>query len=181
VVGACTVLLPRVLLVCLLLDPRIAARALLYLAPPLVVGGVLVALAIVRQGPTAETASEPERRSPLRLLSAIQMAVLFQLAFLAIEFVQGRWGTGGLLTTATLLGLTSMDALTVAMARQDAGPDAAGTAAQAIAVGALSTTLFKLALTLALGAPSFRRVASTGLLLLALASLAGLWLGARFS
>lgn len=181
VVAACTVLLPRVLLVSVLLEPRVALLLLVYLAAPLLVGGVFVLFAILRQGPTAETASERERRSPLGLLSAIQMAVIFQVAFLAVEFVQARWGTGGILTTATLLGLTSMDALTLAMTRRGGGAEGAGLAAQAIAVGALSTTLFKLALTLALGAAPFRRVASAGLALLALATAAGLWIGARLT
>jgi uncharacterized membrane protein (DUF4010 family) len=109
------------------------------------------------------------------------MAVIFQVAFLAVEFVQARWGTGGILTTATFLGLTSMDALTLTMARRGGGAEGASLAAQAIAIGALSTTLFKLALTLALGAPPFRRVASAGLALLALATAAGLWIGARLT
>lgn len=179
VLGACTVLLPRVTVVSMLLNPLVAQRLLLYLAPPLAVGCAMVYLAIRRQGPAAETASTPERRSPLGLWSAIQMAVVFQLVLLAIAFVQGRWGSSGILTSAALLGLTDTDALTVAMNRLGNTPDAAWLGAQAIAVGVLSNTVLKLGLTLTLGTRPFQRVASVGLVALGVASVVGLWVGGK--
>lgn len=44
-------------------------------------------------------------------------------------------------------------------------------------MGILSNTILKLGLTLLFGAAAIRRLASTGLLALAAASLLGLWLG----
>ena len=78
--------------------------------------------------------------------------------------------------SAVVLGLTDMDALTYSMTRLGANSDAVVLAAEAIAVGILSNTVFKLAAALALGVGVFRRVAAIGLLALAAASCLGLWI-----
>lgn len=177
VIGACTVLLPRVTVVSTILNPEVARRLLLVLAPPLVVGIVLVVLAVRRPGPSASTAPESETRSPLGLWSSIQMAVALQIVLIALEWVQRQWGMGGVITSAAVLGLADMDALTLAMNRMASDAATARLAATAIGVGVLSNTLLKLTLTVSLGNAPFRRVASVGLILLAAASAAGLWLG----
>jgi uncharacterized membrane protein (DUF4010 family) len=169
VLAACTVLLPRVFFVTLVLSPPVAAHLAWYAIPPLVVGGAFVAWALLRRRPAAG-ASEPSERSPLRLDTAIQMAVAFQLVLLAVPFVQRLWGASGVLASAAALGLTDMDALTYSMARLGATQDPA-LAAKAIAVGLLSNTLLKLALVIAFGAPRFRRAAVPGLLALGAAVL----------
>ena len=176
VIGACTVLLPRVTVVSTILNPEVATRLLLVLSPPLLVGVALVVLAIRRPGPSASTAPESETRSPLGLWSSIQMAVAFQIVLIVLEWVQRQWGMGGVITSAAVLGLADMDALTLAMNRMASDADTARLAATAIGVGVLSNTLLKLTLTISLGNAPFRRVASVGLLLLAAASAAGLWL-----
>ena len=107
------------------------------------------------------------------------MALVFQLVVFAMEWVSRLGGEGGVLLSAALVGLTDVDALTIAMSRR--GTDAQGVAlgALAIAVGVLSNTLAKAALTVALGSPPFRRVATTGLAILLAASAGGIWLGWR--
>jgi uncharacterized membrane protein (DUF4010 family) len=80
-------------------------------------------------------------------------------------------------TSAAVLGLTDVDALTVSMARGVAQTVSASTAAAAIAVGVLSNTGMKLALALVLGSGRFRLIAggSLALMFVALAAtLAGL-------
>jgi len=132
--------------------------------PAAIVGAGFVAVA-VRHGRPRAGVLEPEERSPLRLLSAIQMVVVFQLVLLAVPWVRGLWGARGVLASAAVLGLTDMDALTYSMARLGVTGDAA-LAARGIAVGILANTLLKLTLTLTLGAPRFRRAAAPGLLAL---------------
>jgi hypothetical protein len=46
-----------------------------------------------------------------------------------------------------------------------------------VAVGILANTILKLGVSMLLGAPAFRRVAATGLALMAAASALGLWVG----
>lgn len=164
VLAACTMVLPRVLAISAAIAPPVAGHLLWYVLPAALVGVGVVAVAMRMARPPVGVADAGER-NPLRLLSAIQMVVMFQLVLLMVPWVQGLWGAQGVLAGAAVLGLTDMDALTYSMARLGAADEAA-LAARAIAVGLLSNTLLKLALTLALGAPRFRRVAAPGLLAL---------------
>jgi uncharacterized membrane protein (DUF4010 family) len=164
VLAACTMVLPRVLAISVAIAPPVAGHLLWYVLPAALVGVGVVALAMRTARPSAG-APDTDERSPLRLLSAIQMVVMFQLVLLLVPWVERFWGTQGVLTSAAVLGLTDMDALTYSMARLGATGDPAF-AARAIAVGLLANTLLKLGLTLALGAPRFRRAAAPGLLAL---------------
>jgi uncharacterized membrane protein (DUF4010 family) len=175
VVGACTVVIPRVLAITLALSPAVAEQLVPYLVAPTVVGGGFVAYALLRGRPGAGRSEEPDP-SPLRLLSAIKMVLAFQLVLLAVPAVQHLWGAAGVLGSAAVLGLTDMDALTYSMARLG-GTGTASLAGRAIAVGILSNTILKLALVLGLGSPGLRRAAAPGLLALAAAVVAGLWIG----
>jgi uncharacterized membrane protein (DUF4010 family) len=174
VLGACTVLLVRVAVVTTVLQPPVTWKLGPYLLPPLIVGAAFVARALARPWPKAERTEPPQ--SPLGLWSALRMAAAFQLVLTALPFVQQLWGTTGVLASAAFLGATDMDALTLSMCGLAAGPEGAGLAAQAIAVGILSNTLLKLGLTLALGSNAFRRRAAPGLAGLALAIGLGLWI-----
>lgn len=174
VVGACTVVIPRVLAITLVLAPAVAEHLAPYLLAPALIGGGFVVYALVRSHPVAGGSEAPDA-SPLRLLSAIKMVLAFQLVLLAVPAVQHLWGDAGVLGSAVVLGLTDMDALTYSMARLGAG-DGARLAARAIAVGILSNTIVKLALVLGLGSPTFRRAAAPGLLALAAALAAGMWI-----
>lgn len=177
VVGACTVLLPRVAIVSAALAPAVAEALAPFLFPPLVVGVVLAAAAFRRQRP-----GEPANGdvgNPLRLLPAIQMAVAFQLAMLAIPLVQRWMGSAGVLASAAVLGLTDVDALTVSMTRLAHGGDAVALAARAIAIGILANTALKLTIVLVVGERRFAREAGLGLVALGGASALGFWLGTR--
>jgi uncharacterized membrane protein (DUF4010 family) len=172
VLAACTVLVPRVLVITLVLSPPVARHLTRYVILPVLVGSAFVAWVWLRKRDTAGGPELPEQ-SPLRLGTAIQMVAAFQLVLLAIPYIQRLWGAPGVLASAAVLGLTDMDALTYSMARLGGGGEAV-LAARAIAVGILSNTLLKLTLVLSLGAPQFRRTAGPGLLGLGAAVLAAL-------
>lgn len=74
------------------------------------------------------------------------------------------------MTTAAVLGLTDVDALTVSMAREVAFAVSLDTAALAIAVGILANTAVKLGLALALGSSAFRRIVAPALILMMVAA-----------
>jgi uncharacterized membrane protein (DUF4010 family) len=98
------------------------------------------------------------------------MAVLFQAVLMAVPLVSGVWGQTGVLTSAAVLGLTDVDALTVSMARGVAATASPEVAAAAIAVGVLANTAMKLGLALLLGAPRFRVIAGGALALMLVAT-----------
>jgi uncharacterized membrane protein (DUF4010 family) len=105
------------------------------------------------------------------------MGIAFQAVLLLMAWITATVGMPGVLASAAVLGLTDMDALTLSMTR--VGSDAAlrQLAALAIAVGLLSNTLLKLTLTLVLGARTFQKRASLGLVALGAASAVGIALG----
>jgi uncharacterized membrane protein (DUF4010 family) len=177
VVGACTVVIVRVLAVTTILRPAVTLALLPYFAPALVVGVGVYAIAS-RRG-DKESESLPPSKNPLGLWEAVKMAVAFQLVLLLVPLARQWWGSSAVVASAAVLGLTDMDALTLSMTRLD-GADAVALGALGIAVGLLANTILKLGLSLALGAAPFRRVAATALGLIALASGLGLWIGRSF-
>ncbi|MEO7458431.1 MAG: DUF4010 domain-containing protein [Gemmatimonadaceae bacterium] len=172
VVAACTVLVPRVLVVSALLSPMVAASLVPLLAPSFVIGVVIVLLGWRAEAP-ASAVAPAQSRSPLRLRSALEMAALFQLSLTAMAWVRPAFGTGGLYGMAALLGLTDVDALTVTMSSPSSAIPAA-TAARALAVGIVANTLVKTTIVTVIGRGPFRRSAALSLIGLAAATAAAL-------
>jgi uncharacterized membrane protein (DUF4010 family) len=172
-VAANAMLFPRVLIATAALNPPLAPLLVPYVLVP-----ALVAAGVAAFGARSATAIESDaaaRGNPLQPLEALRMAALFQLVLMAVSFVSHTWGSAGVLTTAAVLGLTDVDALTMSMARGISdGPSALELAARAIAIGVAANTALKLALALVLSAGSFRRVAGGTLAAMLCASLA--WL-----
>lgn len=177
VIAACTVLPFRVAVVSALLNAQVALALVPYLAPLALAGVVVVAL-VVRRRPDGVAAAEPSEAggSPLRLRSAIQMAVFFQLAMSALTFMRLWLGDAGLTASAVVLGLTDVDALTVSMTQTAGSGDVVRLAAQGIVVGILSNTVVKGGIVLTLGRGVFRRLSATGLGAIVIVLAAGLWL-----
>jgi uncharacterized membrane protein (DUF4010 family) len=176
VIGACTMLLPRVLVLALVLQPALAPRLVPYLLPPFLVGLAFVVTGL-RGTADADAPRPDEGRSPLRLGSAILMAIGFQATLMLLDLARGRFGELGVLASASVLGLTDMDALTFSMTQLAAEPAMLAVAAAAMAIGVLANTALKLGVALVVGTGEFRRRAGLGLALLGAASLLGLWLG----
>jgi uncharacterized membrane protein (DUF4010 family) len=174
VIAACTVLIPRVLVVSAAFNPDVALALLPLLLPAFVVGAAFITFGY-RSDRATPSVAPPDDVNPLHLGAAIRMAIAFQVAMLLIAFVQRAWGTAGVYTTAGVLGLTDVDALTVSMSRPEASLPVS-TAAHAIAIGILANTLLKLAVAIVLGRLTFRRRAAIGLASLAIGSAAGLLL-----
>lgn len=191
VVAACTVLIPRLLVVTAVLRPALAWAALPVLGPVLGAGVLLIGLALWRErdtrplhGTSSDSSpdAQPTRKNgigqnPLGLGSSLQMAVAFQVVLFAIAWIQQYAGDTGVIASAMVLGLTDMDALTLSMTRYAADPAHIRTAAAAIGVGVLANTALKTILILSIGAPRYRLRAATGLGVLAVGSAIGLLLG----
>lgn len=176
--ASAAVTVPRVALISLALDPAVARASLTYWAPSLVVGIGIVAWVFLRRTEPAPRTGSPER-SPLRLGSAIQMTVVFGVVLVAVPIVQATWGSRGVLATAALIGVTDLDALTVAMIEVAATGGDPRLAAEGIAIGILASAVVKVAVAVVAGTPSFRRSAVPGLVGFVAAAGLGLWVGAN--
>ena len=169
--AACTVLFLRVAVLCAVLRPELAWKALRLFALPFVVAGVTAFLLRGRGAAKAE-ADSALLKNPLGLRSALQMALLFQVVLYGVAWLKERLSTTVLYGSAALLGLTDLDALTFTMAKTT--DTAVAAAARALTIGILANTFLKLGLALGLGSPTFRRRAGIGLSVLALATAASL-------
>jgi len=176
VIAACTVLVPRVLVVSALLNPAVSLALLPRLLPPFVVGLAIVLFAWRGDRATDTRTDSESIESPLRLSNALKMTIAFQAAMSAITFVRGEFGSAGLYGTAALLGLTDVDALTASMSAPSAQLPAE-LAARILAFGVLINTIMKFGLAIILGRSRFRRMAAAGLGALIVASGAGLLFG----
>jgi Predicted membrane protein len=168
VIAACTVLVPRVLVVSAILNPSVAIAVAPFLLPPFVLGLAIV-LVPWRSDATPTTRIAESGKSPLRLGNALRMAAAFQVAITVIAFVQSRFGATELYGTAALLGLTDVDALTVSMS-DPKSLLSASIAARALAIGVLANTCLKLCLAVILGRTTYRRATAAGLIALAATS-----------
>lgn len=168
VVGASTVLLPRVLAISALLNADVAQALLPFLVPALIVGAILLLVAVARRWEPVHVAKGAEVvQNPLRLTSAIKMALAFQASLMLISYVSSTIGSSGVLASAALLGLTDTDALTLSMNRLGTSPDMVRLAARAIAIGVLGNSALKITLAVGLGVGRYRQLAVAGLGVLA--------------
>ena len=176
VIGASTVLLPRVALVSAVLNHRVALALIPFLLPAFIVGAAITTIAVWRESDKAKSKNEETLESPLKLWSAIRMALAFQLSLMAISLVRDTLGARGVIASAALLGLTDMDALTLSMNRLGTTEELIVLAARAIAVGVLANSVLKTVLVLTLGTGIFRRLAAIGIAALLLVGAVSLWL-----
>jgi uncharacterized membrane protein (DUF4010 family) len=160
-VAANALLYPRVLVATAILNVAVVPPLVRYLAAPAVIAALMAVLGARRSPDTG--APEVLVRNPLQLAAALQMAVLFQTVLMVVYLVGHVWGQSGVLTSAAVLGLTDVDALTVSMARGIAPTASPAVAATAIAVGVLANTAMKLGLALFFGASRFRAIAGGAL------------------
>jgi len=159
-IGASTVLFLRVLAATATLNAPLARATAPYLVVPFLAGVVATAVAWRLNGDVTE--NEAINTNPLQFWSSVQMAALFQVVLYLVHWLQGVFGSQGLLVSGAILGLTDVDALTISMARGVHAIDWA-VPAQALCIGILSNTLLKAAAAFTLGAGRYRRLTTAGL------------------
>jgi uncharacterized membrane protein (DUF4010 family) len=177
-VAANAMLYPRVLLAVAVLNLPLFPALLPYLLVPGLVAAAITVIGFRRA--RVKNAHEREIDNPLQLRAALQMALMFQAVLMLVHVVLSRWGAAGIWTSAAVVGLTDVDALTVSMSRGVAETVSIQVAAVAIAVGVASNTVLKLGVAVVFGSPRFRAIAGGALLAIALASAASFaWLAVR--
>jgi uncharacterized membrane protein (DUF4010 family) len=166
-VAANAMLYPRVLVATAILNASVVPPLVPFLVAPALMAALVAAVG-ARRSPAAGAPNVPVR-NPLQLAAALQMAVVFQAVLMAVYLIRDAWGQSGVFTSAAVLGLTDVDALTVSMARGVALTASPTVAATAIAIGVLANTAMKLGLAVFFGAPRFRAIAGGALALLLVA------------
>lgn len=158
VVAACTVMLPRVLIITGLVDQAFAATLVVPFALMAAPGVGFAVWIWLRHRPQIREGDVPPLENPLGLWTAIKFAALYSLiAFLVKIFREQGWDHG-LLPLSFLSGLTDMDAISLSIAREhgaaSTGPDLA---TRAVVLATVSNTLLKSGMAWALGSPGLKR------------------------
>jgi uncharacterized membrane protein (DUF4010 family) len=157
-IAANALLYPRVLIATAVLNFPLAAPLAPYLVVPFLIAATVALFGLRASKDAGDSAPAPI--NPLQLGAALQMVIIFQAVLMLVHLARSQWGEAGLLSSAAVLGLTDVDALTATMARSVARTSSLELAALAIAVGVLSNTAMKMAIALTLGRKQFRTVAA---------------------
>ena len=171
-VAANALLYPRVLIATAVLNLPLAAPLAPYLVVPFLIAVAVALLGLRSSKDGSESAPPPA--NPLQLGAALQMVLIFQAVLMLVHLARGQWGEAGLLSSAAVLGLTDVDALTATMARSVARTSSLELAALAIGVGVLSNTAMKMTIALILGRAQFRTIAAGTLAVMLLGGAAAL-------
>jgi uncharacterized membrane protein (DUF4010 family) len=172
VLVACTVMLARVAVMVMAISREFGLTVLPWLAL-MAVPGLLFGLWfwLFRPATGEHTVATPEVTNPLTLSLAIKFALLYGVINVLVA-AASKWSAGsGLLVVSAFSGMTDMDAIALSVAnnvRTHALTSAQG--AQAILVAAISNTLVKGGMALAIGSPRLRRIIA---LILGLTALVG--------
>ena len=146
IIGASTMMFPRVLVVSAAFAPVVASALLVPLATATVVGAAGAAWHVRRAG-SVQTGTLGPRfvpKNPLDLKTAIQFGLVLAVIMLLARVAQARFGEVGLYVLAALSGLTDVDAIVLSfstMARSGVAPVAV--AAAGVLVAVLVNTLVK--------------------------------------
>jgi uncharacterized membrane protein (DUF4010 family) len=143
-----------------LVEVLVVNRALLpELLPPIVAMTVVSAACAgwyLRQAGDGVEARDVQLRNPFSLTSAMKFAALFAVVLLVVKLVQIHAPETGLYYVAALAGTTDVDAITLSMA-QYARSGSMQVAAHAITIAALSNTIVKTGMVMALGTTPLRK------------------------
>jgi uncharacterized membrane protein (DUF4010 family) len=132
----------------------VAPRALLQMAPPLVMITSIIGVAAWISFERSKRAPLPpaDREPPSTLNSAIAFGMLYAIVLLAVAAAREHFGEGALYAVAAFSGLTDVDAITLSTSNLVAsgrlGPD---TGWRLILVGALANLGFKAGIVLVAG------------------------------
>jgi uncharacterized membrane protein (DUF4010 family) len=166
-VAASTILFLRVAVAVTVLNAALLPTLAGYLAAPFIAG--VVALALAWRSIDGPAAAPSELRNPLQFRAALEMAALFQVVLFGVHFVRAWLGEGGLMAGGFLLGLTDVDALTLAMTRSVSTGTAIELACRAILMGVVANCLMKTGIAVVVGDRRFAWQTAGSLLAMAAA------------
>lgn len=147
---ACATMFPRILLICLLLNPELAQTMA---GPGAAMAGLLYipALIIWHRHSGSKVDYPPMQQNPLELKSALFFGLILLLIMVLAHLLKAGFGDAGLVLLAALSGLTDVDAVTLSVARLSTQDLSLSTAILAIIVAASVNNAVKTGMTLIIG------------------------------
>jgi uncharacterized membrane protein (DUF4010 family) len=158
ITAASVLMFGRVWAETLAINQSLAQDLLVPLGVPLVVGVGWCLFLYFTERPTGP--GQVNFSNPFQLEPAIKFGLFFAGVLLLAEWTQDVLGSTGVYLSSVASGLTDVDAITLSMARlSGAGDIAPHVATRAVVLAAVSNTVVKGGMVLALGAAALRRYA----------------------
>lgn len=145
IVLASAVMLPRMLVLVVALNPGLLTGLLVPAGMMLLVLGSAAAW-LTRGSHDAEPVTGPKLHNPLELRTALVFGLILAAVMLAASALHAWLGEKGVYLAAAFAGIADVDAITVSLARLAVGADGITPLQQGIIIAAVSNTLFKGAL-----------------------------------
>jgi uncharacterized membrane protein (DUF4010 family) len=171
--AANVVVFPRLLIATAVLAPALTAQVWPAFVAPALIATALAVTGLWRSG---QTKSEADDRNPLQFAAALQMAALFQVVLFGIAWATHTFGQTGVYSSAAVLGLADLDALSISLSQMVTGGLAAAVAARGLIIGVVANTAVKLSIALVIGRGTYRWLVAVGLALVGGALVAGMLL-----
>jgi uncharacterized membrane protein (DUF4010 family) len=159
VMAATTVSMLRVCALCTLLRPSLAAATLVNVAIPTLIGSLATLYSLRRPSRTAVPFDE---KSPLRVFSAVYLALIFIGAQFLVTFAHAWWGNTGTLGSAALLGAFDIDSVVASLLPMVRQGMQTSDAAKVVTLGIFSNTVVKFVIAVIWGSAIFRRYSVFG-------------------
>jgi uncharacterized membrane protein (DUF4010 family) len=140
-----------------------------------ILAGVFYWLGTRRKRPIAPS-EQVKVKNPFSLAAATRFGLLFAVVLLVVKLTERYAPVEGLYVVAAVAGLTDVDAITLSMAEFARDSADLGTAAAAIAIAALSNTLVKCGMVVALGSRPLRQRLTLATAAILAVGLAAIWL-----
>jgi uncharacterized membrane protein (DUF4010 family) len=140
-----------------------------------ILAGLFYWLGTRRKRPVAPS-EQVKVKNPFSLAAATRFGLLFALVLLVVKLAERYAPVEGLYVVAAVAGLTDVDVITLSMAEFARDSTDLGTAAAAIAIAALSNTLVKCGMVVALGSRPLRQRLTLATAAILAVGLATIWL-----
>jgi uncharacterized membrane protein (DUF4010 family) len=161
IVLASTIMYPRVLIVALVLNSALIASLWL----PILIftfSGFIVSLVMSKKLVSGKN-EQIELTNPFVLKSAILFGVAFGVIIFVAKAAQFYLGAGGLYAASALAGITSVDAITLSLAKLSGVHLSTEVAAAAIIIATISNNIVKAAITVSIGTRELQKHVLWGL------------------
>jgi uncharacterized membrane protein (DUF4010 family) len=173
------VMFVRVVVTVAIVYPPLVARLLMpftaMAAAAAVLAGAFYWLGARRPRPV-EASGEVQVKNPFSLVAAARFGLVFALVLVVVKLTERYAPAEGLYVVAGVAGLTDVDAITLSMAEFARQSGDLVTAAAAIALAALSNTLVKCGMVVALGSRPLRLRLMLATAAIVAVGLAAIWL-----
>ena len=171
VVVACTVMLPRLLIVIGVVNRTLALALIVPFAVMALPGVVYGVWRWFSHEPTGDGIGAPALHNPLNLRIALKFGLIYAAVTFLVKVFTHLDFTNGVLPLSFVSGLTDTDAISLSMAGSlSSGTLALQLAVRAVIVAAIANSIVKAALAISLGSPLLKRDAAV---VLGLTSVAG--------